>query len=616
MPEGWPERRYERWRGRSFALGCAAAFLSVAALPQPLSSQTASNATATHGAKSSPAAAANGAAGMPAGSSEIPHLRKQGTASQLIVDGKPFLVLAGELNNDSSSSLEYMKAVWPKLVTAKLNTVLTPVSWAQIEPQEGKFDFSVLDGMIREARVRNLHLALLWFASWKNGLSSYPPDWVKKDFERFPRAQIQGGRSIELLTPLSDANRDADAHAFAALMWHVKETDGRQHTVIMIQVENEIGFQRDSRDRSPAANEAFEGQVPKELMDTLARQKETLIPEFRRVWEGAGGKTSGTWQEVFGRGEATDEIFMAWYFARYIGGVVDAGKAEYPIPMFLNVAVGNAVKKHDPAKTLTEERKALRKRYFAVGGPMDDLMDVWRAGAPKIDMLSPDAYSDFAEWAAGYDRSGNPLFIPENVGGTVGARRVLFAFGRHNAVGFSAMGAVERSLTPDTDLIGSYELIDQMAPLIAKHEGDGMMSGFLLGPDNAPQKATVGNYTVEAAFLRPPPVPMALPTEIPPFTYGAAIVIATGPDEFVAAGNGVILTFSPNTAGPPRAGLASVEEGVFVDGRWVPGRRLAGDDTAEGDGLMLRWPPGSWAPSSRQRKSATAIQRATLYRFR
>ena len=145
---------------------------------------------------------------------------------------------------------------------------------------------------------------LLWFGSWKNGLSSYPPDWVKKDFERFPRVQITGGRSIELLSPFSDANRDADARAFAALMRHVKEVDGRQHTVIMIQVENEVGMQGDSRDRSPVAKKAYEGPVPKELMDYLQQHKDTLIPELRQVWEAAGFKTSGTWEEVFGKGTA------------------------------------------------------------------------------------------------------------------------------------------------------------------------------------------------------------------------------------------------------------------------------------------------------------------------
>ena len=205
---------------------------------------------------------ANGGASSTDSASDIPHLRKQGTAAQLMVDGKPFLVLSGELGNNSGTSLEYMKSVWPKLVEARINTVMTGVSWAQIEPEEGKFDFRIVDGMIEEARSHNLRWLPLWFASWKNSLSSYPPVWVKKDFERFPRAQTSGGRSIELLSPFSDANRDADARAFTALMRHIKEVDSRQHTVIMVQLENEVGMHGDSRDRSPAANQAFAGPVP------------------------------------------------------------------------------------------------------------------------------------------------------------------------------------------------------------------------------------------------------------------------------------------------------------------------------------------------------------------
>jgi beta-galactosidase GanA len=247
-------------------------------------------------------------------------LRKQGTATQLIVDGKPFLALGAELSNTGASSVEYMKPIWPKIVEAKVNTVLAGVSWAQIEPQEGKFDFSVLDGIIRDARSHNLHLVLLWFATWKNGQSSNLPGWVKRDFERFPRAQIVGGTwpvfggeagqprvqtagplSIELLSPLGEASRDADARAFAAMMRHIKAVDGQQHTVIMIQVENEVGMQGDTRDRSPAANRAFEGQAPKELMDYLQQHKDTLIPELRQVWESAGFKASGTWEECSAR---------------------------------------------------------------------------------------------------------------------------------------------------------------------------------------------------------------------------------------------------------------------------------------------------------------------------
>ena len=531
-------------------------------------------------------------------SPEIPHLRKQGTATQLIVDGQPFLVLAGELTNNSATSVEYMKPIWAKLVEAKLNTVLATVAWNQVEPQEGKFDFSVVDGIIRDARSHNLRLVLLWFASWKNGLSSYPPDWVKKDFERFPRAQIAGGQSIELLSPLGDANRDADARAFAALMRHVKAVDGQRHTVIMIQVQNEVGMHGDSRDRSPAANRAFAGPVPKELMDYLQMHKETLIPEFRQVWEAAGFKTSGTWEEVFGESAVTDGIFMAWNYARYIGRVAEAGKAEYPIPMFVNAALYGIGRGPNPPSG---------------GRPWDLVMDVWKAGGPQIDMLAPDSYSDrdFVAFCAKYTQSGNPLFIPENMGGPDGAARVLYVFGRHDAIGWTVMGLEDPRIPhPDNDLIASFDTIAQMAPLIAEHQGNGTMSAVLLrGTNDPPQKIELGNYTLEVKFYIQPKM-TGVPPPREPLPPAAAIFIATGPDEFFAAGSGVTVTFSPNTPGPPLAGLATVEEGAFVDGRWVPGRRLNGDDSDEGNFLMLQRPGCCWPPA------AKSIQRFTLYRYR
>jgi hypothetical protein len=559
---------------------------------------------------------------LTAASSDIPHLRKQGTATQLIVDGQPFLALAGELSNSSPSSVEYTKPIWPMLAAAKLNTVLAGVYWSQVEPQEGKFDFSIPDGLIREARSQNLRLVLLWFASWKNGLSGYPPDWVKRDFQRFPRAQIVGGswpvfgygqprvqstgsRSIELLSPLGDATRDADARAFAALMRHVKEVDGQQHTVVMIQVENEVGVLGDSRDRSPVADKAFAGPVPKELMDYLQQHKDTLIPEFRQVWEAAGFKTSGTWEEVFGEGVGTDEIFMAWNYARYVGRVAEAGKAEYPIPMFTNCpqsGFGTA-----PAPV----------RGGQSGGPMPDAMDVWRAGAPRIDILGVDVYGfDFVMMCARFTQSGNPLWIPETVGGLEGAARVLYAFGRHDAIGFSPMnGGIDRRLTPDNDLIGGYDLATQLTPLILEHQGTGTMSAVLLEPKDPPQKIRLGNYTLTVAFVRPMAERPGEPPPEPP-TLAGAIFIATGSDEYFAAGFGVSVGFSPNTPGPPLVGLETVEEGTFVNGRWVPGRRLAGDDTIEGDCLELKWPPQGVAPVPQSRTHKEGIQRFTLYRYR
>jgi hypothetical protein len=535
-------------------------------------------------------------------------LRKQGTATQLIVDGKPFLVLAGELTNNSATSVEYMKPVWAKLVEAEFNTVLATVSWTQMEPQEGKFDFSAIDGVIRDARSHNLRLVILWFASWKNSLSSYPPDWVKRDFERFPRAQIvgantpwpvfggprgqiTGSRSVELLSPLGDASRDADARAFAAMMRHLKAVDGQRHTVLMIQVENEVGMQGDTRDRSPLANKAFDGPVPKALMDYLEPRKDTLIPELRKVWEAAGFKTSGTWEEVFGKGRAADEIFMAWHFARYIGRVIDAGKAEYPLPMFVN----------SPQEGFGRAPAPLRG-FGQSGGPMPDAMDVWRAGAPAIDIISPDVYSpDFAGFCAKATRSGNPLFIPETGGGLKGtAARALYVFGCHDAIGFSPF-AIDRwmgggaDVVPASDLPAMYEFLSRLAQLILEHQGKGSMTAVLMDSGDPPRKIQLGNYTLEAAYLFPHSMPKVHPP-VETLPTSAAIFFATGPDEFYMAGSGISILFSPNTPGPPLAGIGTVEEGDFVDGRWVPGRQFAGDETAQGDFLAAwgEWKSAGW----------------------
>ena len=288
---------------------------------------------------------------------------------------------------------------------------------------------------------------LLWFGTWKNGLSSYPPNWVKKDSDRFPRAQmfgdntpwpvfggprfqVNGNLSMELMSPLGEATRDADANAFAAMMRHIKAVDGGAHHH-QIQVENETGIQGDTRDRSPAAIKAFNGPVPKELMDYLQAHKATLIPALSKVWEAAGFKTSGTWAEVFGNGRPADEIFMAWDFARYIGQVVEAGKAEYPIPMITNCPQEGFGKAPAPLKGGGQS-----------GGPMPDALDVWRAGAPKIDLFGADIYSnDFAGFCARYAEWGNPLFIAETGGGRVDIKaKALYAFGRHDAMAFSPFG--------------------------------------------------------------------------------------------------------------------------------------------------------------------------------
>jgi len=510
-----------------------------------------------------------------------PYLRKQGTATQLIVDDKPFLVLGGELGNSSSSSVEYMAPVWPRLAALKLNTVLMPVYWELIEPAEGKFDFRVVDGLIKDARKHNLKIVPLWFGSWKNSMSSYAPAWVKTDQRRFPRSQDSKGYGMEILSPFSKENVETDARAFAALMRHLREVDASQQTVIMVQVENEIGMIPEARDRSQIANELFNQRVPAELMNYLQQHKEQLIPEFRTVWATSNFKTTGTWEEIFGRGPGSEEIFMAWFFARYTNRVAEAGKAEYPLPMFVNAALIRPG--HQPGQ-------------YPSAGPLPHLMDIWRAGAPRIDFLSPDIYfQNFAEWTRRYQRSGNPLFIPEAMPGPVDSVNALYAVGQHDAIGFSPFSIDSLDEETSAALTASYDLLTQLAPLALASQGKGVMAGLLPeGPEQRqPQQLRLGNYVLYVTFDKP--------TTQNPNVLSGGLVIAVGADEYLFAGTGLTITFESPGAADPLVGLLAVDEGKYVNGEWVAGRRLNGDQTHQGRHVRL---------------GGFEIQRVRLYRYR
>jgi beta-galactosidase GanA len=514
----------------------------------------------------------------PAADEDIPHLRKQGTAAQLMVDGKPFLAIGGELHNSSSSSLEYMQPVWQRMLDLNFNSVLAGVSWDLVEPEEGHFDFSLVDGLIHDARRNNLRLVFLWFGSWKNGMSSYIPLWVKKDYRRFPRVKLQERGTVEVLSTLVPANSQADATAFAALMRHIREVDGSAHTVIMMQVENEVGVLRDSRDRSEAANAAFAGPVPKALLDYLKSNREALVPEIAKRWQAAGSKEAGAWQELFGSGPETDEIFMAWNYARYVDHVAEAGKAQYAIPMYVNTWLGgNGTPGQWPS-----------------GGPLPHVMDMWLAGAPHIDFLSPDIYAPgFQEWCRKYTQRGNPLFIPEMNREGDGPRNVFLAFGQYSAMGTSPFAVDSLENPKESRLAASYRILRQIAPLVLEQQGTGRMTGFLLDKEHRTVTQELGDYQLQISV-----------DEI--FGYkadsGYGLVMAVGPNEFVGAGSGFSVTFRPKTLGPALVGVGSVDEGTYRDGKWIPGRRLNGDEDDQGQ----KW---------RFSPQGLNIERCTVYRY-
>jgi len=509
----------------------------------------------------------------------IPMLRRQGNAIQLIVDGEPFLVLGGELHNSSASSITYMKPIWEQMLALNINTVLASVSWELIEPEEGKFDFALIDALIQDARIHNLRLIFLWFGSWKNGTSSYIPGWVKEDYQRFPRTQIQDGKSVEVLSTLAEANWRADAAAFAALMRHIREVDGTHHTVIMMQVENEVGVESDSRDRCEAANAAFNASVPQELINQLKEHQSELAPELQQHWMSNGLKMAGNWEELFGSGPDTDEIFMAWQYARYVDAVIVAGKAEYALPMFVNTWVRQPEQK--PGEWLC-------------GSPMPYVFDIWFAGAPHIDFLSPDIYAlNFSEWCQLYVRRGNPLFIPEMLRDEIGARNIFYAFGQHNAIGTSPFAVDGIENPADAPLSRTYAILKQLAPLILAHQGRGTMVGVLLDKEHPGFTWKTETYELKITLD-------AIWGKTVDLGYG--IVIATGADTFIGVGSGFDVTFRPLTAGPALVGLRAVDEGTYHEGEWRPGRRLNGDETDQGRKWRL-------VPES------INIQSCTVYRY-
>jgi hypothetical protein len=511
----------------------------------------------------------------------IPQLVKNGDVIQLYTNGKPFLILGGELNNSSSSSLTYMQPIWSQVKALHFNTLLTPVSWELIEPKEGEFSFTLVDSLIVEARKNNLHLVFLWLASWKNGMSSYMPLWVKENYKKYPRVKIQNGQTQEVLSPLSENNCKADAKAFAALMKHIREFDGNDHTVLMMQVENEVGILGDSRDRSAAANTAFYAEVPKELISYLVKNKDSLVPEVKKQWGDNGFKTSGNWEAVFGKSQYCDEFFMAWNYAGYVNKVADAGKKEYPIPMYANAWL-DQVENPKPGD-------------FPSGGPLSYVMDIWKARQTGIDIFAPDLYApEFDYRCQKFTQRGNPLFIPEMNSSDDGARNIFVAIGKYNAIGVSPFGIDHMKDPEKFGFTKSYHVLEQLSPLILEKQPKKEVIGFVVDEKNPTITYKMNGYTLEITL-----------DEVFGHTakLGYGIVMTDGPNKFIGAGSGFRVLFHPlKTDSKDIIGVSDIDEGVFKDGAWDAGRRLNGDESDQG----RSWRFASWGVD---------IEKCTVYTY-
>ncbi|HEY0796421.1 MAG TPA: DUF5597 domain-containing protein [Acidisarcina sp.] len=500
-------------------------------------------------------------------SAEMPRIVQQDGRYALLVDGHPYLMLGGQIGN-SSSWPAVLPQVWSSLEAMHANTAETPVYWEVIEPTPGKFDFSMVDALLAGAREHHLHLVLLWFGTWKNGNMHYVPEWIKTDTVHYPRMINRQGEPIDVLSANSKENLAADKHAFAALMKHLRVADGTQHTVLMIQVENESGGVGSVRDFSPMAEEQFQQNVPDALVTGLH-------------------KSAGTWKQVFG-GDA-DEYFQAYYQSSYINEVAMAGKAEYPLPMYINVWLSY------PVAELPERRIPNPGIGYPSGGAVQKMVDLWKINAPAIDLIAPDMYSDDSGFYRSvldtYRRPDNALMIPECGRGDSYARYFFYALGR-GTIGFAPFGVdrVGWGVTASTQASAddapkghaeNFALISPMDGLIAKLNFEGKLKTAVEEPGEAQQEIDFGPWQATASFGFPQP-----DGRRPPGTtgnVGRVLIAQLGPDEFLVTGFQVSVAFhQPGRLPGLRSQILRAEEGSYDQGVWHMTRLLNGDQTDRG----------------------------------
>ena len=541
---------------------------------------------------------------QPAHSQEMPKLVEEQGRATLMVDGAPYFLLGAQVDN-SSGWPERLNAVWPAAERMHLNTLEVPVYWEQMEPKRGTFDFTVVDAILAQAREHKTHLVLLWFGTWKNGKMHYVPDWVKSDTVTYPRMKSRAGVAIDVLSPNAPANVEADSAAFAALMRHIKQADP-QHTVIMMQVENESGSLGLVRDFSPLAQKIFDAPVPADLIKAL-------------------NKKPGTWSQVFG--DDADETFAAWSVSRYINSVAAAGKKELPLPMYVNNWLKSP--RAFPVTTIPGDD-------YPSGGPTINMFAVWKAMGPAIDLLAPDIYVPNSERYRSvmreFHQPGNPLLIPESLGfepfpGASGyARYLYFALG-DGAVGFANFG-LDRlqldQLNPEMNaVVNGFSLLGTFSQELAALKFAGKLqtaveengisqkelafapdgSALSLGSSAAPAAPANATWRVIVSFppsYDPPAAPVSTTSDTTGLREGRAVVASLSPNEFLVAAIDCRVQFAlPVSNGGKLPQMLKVEEGHYEGAKWVAQRLWNGDETDYGlnfggKGSLLRITLGSY----------------------
>jgi len=493
----------------------------------------------------------------------IPRIERVGIQYRLLVDGQPFLMLGGQAHNSSATRAEDLEPFWKSLVAIHANTAEVPLYWELIEPEPGKFDFHLIDEIVAGARRNGLRLVFLWFATWKNGNMDYTPEWLKGDPATYRHVVGPRGEEMWIVSPLCTAACDRDAAAFRAVMEHIRSIDEADRTVVMVQVENETGLIGTDRDYSEEATRLYRGPVSTELMSYLSEHRDNLAGSLRAAWAGNNFRPSGTWLEVFG--DLGAEAFSAWYVARYVDAVAAEGKQAYPLPLYIN--------------NWLVEGSATRAGDWPSGGPTVHVLDIWKAAAPHIDVLAPDIYyPKFFDVAAQYTRPDNPLFVPETDPLPYFAANALLTFAYFNGFGFSPFGIdnfVENGVVipQAAEFENLYRVLRPLLPLIARNQYTGKLHPLLQGVGQGEEWA----YAVRLGNQIAASVEFTAKYD-PEKGRGSGLIIELGPNDFVVAGAGFNVNFRALEGPPHDARILTIEEGTFEGERWVPTRRLNGDE--------------------------------------
>ena len=545
---------------------------------------------------------------------ERPCITEKGDQKVLLVDGKPFIMLAGEVHNSDSSSPAYMEQIWKIAEELGMNSLLLPVTWEMVELVEGEFHFEILDQLIDQAREHGMKIGLLWFGSFKNAECMYAPEWVKRDLERFHRGQIvkgknKAGRKVSPTLPvtipyttisyLSENAMQADARAFGKMMQHVREYDEAYGTVITVQVENETGLLGNAREVSDEADAAFAGEVPQEFASYMRSHTEYMEEDVRAAVEAGAEKSS--WSEVFGA--VAEEIFSAYHVASFVEYVAKAGKDAYNLPMTVNCWLDKA------ADTPGD---------YPSGGPVARVHEVWDYCAPSIDVYCPDIYVPyFNKVCDRFVKSGtNPLYIPEAATHSYAAPRMVYTVGHYHAMCYSPFGfddigkpfsAAQGYLfgmdvtdpalkTPQNfeEYAALGKILREAMPLLAERYGTTDLQA-VCAEREAEKKKSLGlpedmnpmeRMLAEAAaatkmIFGDLGVSVGFGGMMRPRNDGALLVCRTKENEVYMIGEQCDIQLFSTDSEKTNLDILRLEEGTFENGVFVPGRRFNGDEAAQ-----------------------------------